>query len=308
MYYAMWVKGKCFIKKPLYWPKSWLLPGRSYCREEEEFDGNCVGTWWEIQPPPLQKDKKQPLGACLRHPIGLHLQKLRNIGAPHMLYSIVFWKGQAIRIGSAHIWNVFNKLPGFRVDEAAKTWADNVYILSACLPFCQRFQRAGRQNPRCSRSCARPICEPFLSFFFMNRSLYLQSSAWLCVCCRRDYPLTVDSSLFLFSVAVCRGEKKGLNLIHFLTWRKTRTKKTTEFLELCGRVLSLILSRYVSDSIWTIVKISWRGIYAKSFRVRQSSVDTPLVDFLENRNAAFSFHSHESFRVSEDDFIATRCR
>ncbi len=127
-----------------------------------------------------------------------------------------------------------------------------------------------------------------------------------------------------------------MNLIHFLTWRETRTKnlKATEFLELCGRVLSLILSRYVSDSIWTIVKISWRGIYAKFFRVRQSSVYTRLVDFLENRNAflllllveicanlfsfsgrartstlgAFAFHSHESFRVSEYDFIATRCR
>jgi hypothetical protein len=83
------------------------------------------------------------------------------------------------------------------------------------------------------------------------------------------------------------GRKKGLNLIHFLTWRKTRTKnlKTTEFLELCGRVSSLILSRYVSDFIWTIVKISWLGIYAKSFRIRQSSVHTRLVDFLENRNA-----------------------
>ncbi len=78
-----------------------------------------------------------------------------------------------------------------------------------------------------------------------------------------------------------------MNLIHFLTWRKTRTKnlKTTEFLELCGRVLSLIFNRYVSDSIWTIVKISWRGIHAKSFRVSQSSVDTRLVDFLENRSA-----------------------
>jgi hypothetical protein len=113
-----------------------------------------------------------------------------------------------------------------------------------------------------------------------------------------------------------------LNLIHFLTWRKTRTKnlKTTEFLELSGRVLSLILSRYVSDSIWTIVKIRWRGIYAKSFRVRQPSVDTRRVDFLENRNAflillveicasffsfsgrarmstlsAFAFQSHASF-------------
>ncbi len=126
-----------------------------------------------------------------------------------------------------------------------------------------------------------------------------------------------------------------MNLIHFLTWRKTRTSnlKTTEFLELCGRLLSLIFSPYVSDSIWTIVKISWRGIYAKSFRVRRSSLDTRLVDFLENRNAfllllveicanffsfsgrartstlsAFAFHSQESFRVSEYDFIATRCR
>jgi hypothetical protein len=132
-----------------------------------------------------------------------------------------------------------------------------------------------------------------------------------------------------------QGRKKGLNLIHFLTWRKTRTKnlKTTEFLEICGRVLSLTFSRYVSDSIWTIFKISWRGIYAKSFRVRQSSVDNRLVDFLENRNAfllllveicasffsfsgrartstlsVFAFHSHESFRVFEYDFIATRCR
>jgi hypothetical protein len=47
-----------------------------------------------------------------------------------------------------------------------------------------------------------------LEFLFMNcRYLYLQSSAWLCVCCRRDSPLTVDSSLFLFSIAVCKGEK-----------------------------------------------------------------------------------------------------
>jgi hypothetical protein len=149
--------------------------------------------------------------------------------------------------------------------------------------------------------------------------------------------LSFDRRFLSFLVLDCRlqGRKKGLNLIHFLTWRKTRTKnlKTTEFLEICGRVLSLTFSRYVSDSIWTIFKISWRGIYAKSFRVRQSSVDNRLVDFLENRNAfllllveicasffsfsgrartstlsAFAIHSHESFRVFEYDFIATRCR
>jgi hypothetical protein len=50
-----------------------------------------VGTWWEIQPPPLQKDKKQPLGACLSHPIGSSLWKIRNIGAPHMLCFNVFF-------------------------------------------------------------------------------------------------------------------------------------------------------------------------------------------------------------------------
>jgi len=100
--------------------------------------------------------------------------------------------------------------------------------------------------------------------------------------------LSFDCRFLSFLVLDCRlqGRKKGLNLIHFLTWRKTRTKnlKTTESLELCGRVLSLNFSRYVSDSICTIVKISRRGIYAKSFRVRQSSVDTRLVDFLVNRN------------------------
>ncbi len=127
-----------------------------------------------------------------------------------------------------------------------------------------------------------------------------------------------------------------LELIPFLIWRKTGTKdlKTIKFLELHGRVLRLVLSRYVSDSVLTIVKISWRGIYRKSFRVQQSSVDTRLVNFLVNRNVFllllvqicaiflvflveqgrplsvlnFAFHSHESFRVSEYDFIATRCR
>jgi len=83
------------------------------------------------------------------------------------------------------------------------------HSLSARLPFCQRFQRAGRQNPRFSQSCARSICKPFFEFFLKNCcSLYLQSSAWLCVCCRRDSPSTVDSSLFLISIAVCRGEKR----------------------------------------------------------------------------------------------------
>ncbi len=35
----------------------------------------CLGTWWEIKSPPLQKDKKHPLGACLGHAIGSPLQK-----------------------------------------------------------------------------------------------------------------------------------------------------------------------------------------------------------------------------------------
>jgi hypothetical protein len=161
------------------------------------------------------------------------------------------------------------------------------HILSACLPFRQRFQRAGSQNPRFSQLCAPPICKPFLSFLFMNcfTSKAQRDSAYVAVVTL----LWLSIPLFSFSRSSFAGEKKGLNLIHFLTWRKTRTKnlKTTEFLELCGRVLSLILSRYVSDSIWTIVKISWWGVYAKSFRVRQSSLDTRLVDFLENRKNAF---------------------
>ncbi len=168
----------------------------------------------------------------------------------------------------------------------------------------------------------------------MNCSFYVHISAWLCVYCSPHSPLTVNSSVFLFSLAVWKG-KKRLELIPFLIWRKKGTKdpKTIEFLELHGRVLSLILSRYVSDSVLTIVKICWRGIHAKSFRVQQSLVDTRLVNFLVNRNVfllllveicaiffsffwsskdvhsgAFAFHSHESFRVSDYDFIATRCR
>ncbi len=43
--------------------------------EQNEFDGYYLGTWWKIKPQPLQKDKKHPLGACLRHPTGLPLQK-----------------------------------------------------------------------------------------------------------------------------------------------------------------------------------------------------------------------------------------
>jgi hypothetical protein len=35
---------------------------------------------------------------------------------------------------------------------------------------------------------------------------------------------------------------------------------------------------------WPSLKICWRGIYAKSFRVQQSLVDTRLVNFLVNRN------------------------
>jgi hypothetical protein len=54
-----------------------------------ELDENrriLMGTIWEIKPQPLQKDKKHPLGACLRHPTVSPLQKIRNIGAPHMHY------------------------------------------------------------------------------------------------------------------------------------------------------------------------------------------------------------------------------
>jgi len=75
----------------------------SYWWEQEELDENCLGTWWEQrdfdgklmgtrgiwwelfgnlmgnQVPTLQKDRKHPLGACLHHPIGSPLQKLRNI-------------------------------------------------------------------------------------------------------------------------------------------------------------------------------------------------------------------------------------
>jgi hypothetical protein len=131
------------------------------------------------------------------------------------------------------------------------------------------------------------------------------------------------------------GGEKRLELIPFLIWSKTGTKdlKNIEFVELHGRVLRLILSRYVSDSVLTIVKIVGGGYMPKSFRVQQFLVDTRRVNFLVNRNVfllllgeicaiifsfshrartstlgAFAFHSHESFRVSEFDFIATRCR
>jgi hypothetical protein len=40
-----------------------------------EIDGNLM----EIKPPPLQKDKKHPLGGCLHHPIWWPLQNIRNI-------------------------------------------------------------------------------------------------------------------------------------------------------------------------------------------------------------------------------------
>jgi hypothetical protein len=59
------------------------------------------GFWWVIdgnkrnlmrnQGPTPSKDKKHPLGACLRHPIGSPRQKIRNIGAPHMHYPNVFF-------------------------------------------------------------------------------------------------------------------------------------------------------------------------------------------------------------------------
>jgi hypothetical protein len=52
----------------------WLIDGNKRNLME-----TVLGTWWEIKPPPLQKDKKHPLWACLRHPIWWPLQNIRKI-------------------------------------------------------------------------------------------------------------------------------------------------------------------------------------------------------------------------------------
>jgi hypothetical protein len=66
-----------------------------------------MGIVWELDgkssPHPFKKKKKHPLGACLCHPIGSPLQKIRSIGAPHMLYPNVFILGTTTRIGFAHV-------------------------------------------------------------------------------------------------------------------------------------------------------------------------------------------------------------
>jgi hypothetical protein len=43
----------------------------------------------------------------------------------------------------------------------------------------------------------------------LDCSFYVHSSAWLCVYCNPHSPLTVSSSVFLFSFAVWRGKKVG---------------------------------------------------------------------------------------------------
>jgi len=51
-------------------------------RNKRIFDGILMGTDWNLmgnQAPTLQKDMNHPLGACLCHPIGSRLQKIRNI-------------------------------------------------------------------------------------------------------------------------------------------------------------------------------------------------------------------------------------
>ncbi|CAK9225406.1 unnamed protein product [Sphagnum troendelagicum] len=67
--------------------------------------------------------------------------------------------------------------------------------------------------------------------------------------------LSFDCQFLCFLVLVCRSEgKKGLELIPFLIWRKTGTKylKTIKFLELHGRVLRLVLSRFAEADIVAI--------------------------------------------------------
>jgi hypothetical protein len=58
-----------------------------YWWEQEEFDGNSLGTWWEFNPPPLRKDKKTSLGGILAPPNWLS----------HMFYAKVFFRDKLLR-------------------------------------------------------------------------------------------------------------------------------------------------------------------------------------------------------------------
>jgi hypothetical protein len=69
--------------------------------------------------PPLQKDNKHPLGACLCHPIGSPLQKNMkhpwgHVGAAQLALLTCFILMCLLRIGASHVWNLFltNSLEG----------------------------------------------------------------------------------------------------------------------------------------------------------------------------------------------------
>jgi hypothetical protein len=135
-----------------------------------------------------------------------------------------------------------------------------------------------------------PSVSPSWVFFFDQLLLPLPPE--LSVTLRMLPPwLSFDCRFLSFLVLDRRLQGRKRVWTWSIFYRGARHERATwrlpNFLSFAVASCHLFFSPYVSDSIWTIVKISWRGIYAKSFRVRRSSLDTRLVDFLENRNAFF---------------------
>ncbi len=81
-----------------------------------------------------------------------------------------FYEQATSRIGAAHVWNVFNKLPRAGrenyMNQKVGRLCVHVHILSACLPlrhwslYAIGFQGEGRQNPGSShvRAPSGPLC------------------------------------------------------------------------------------------------------------------------------------------------------
>ncbi len=124
----------------------------NYWWEQEEFDGNFLGTWQEFNPSPLQKIRNIPW----RHG-ATQLALLTS-------FILRFFLGTSYWDRSFPWKEIFkNKLRRAererKLDGPAKKVGSlcvHVHILRACRPFWQRISRI-RQNPGSLQSCARPI-------------------------------------------------------------------------------------------------------------------------------------------------------
>jgi hypothetical protein len=155
-------------------------------------------------------------------------------------------------------------------------------------------------------------------------------STTLRILLQRNVPC--DCRFLCFCFCLPLGPKNKFELIPFLIWHEiwTKDQKAVEFLEHCARDLSLISSPYISDSVRTVVKISWREM-CSTHSGPSNLLSIPVLclrtgmsfvffswymcsdfNFFGRATASvlspFVLDSHESSRVWESDFTAIRCR